>query len=149
MRKIAKKMRAEVEEAEENKVEVRRDDATIKKFIIPFDNYVEDMVTIKNITLMHPVSHTLERYPFDLVVRKKQRYLLTGPNGIGKSTLLKRLIHAHDKDAFLGEEVKVGYYSQDFSELDMNMVVRDALHEVNNELTDQEVYRAAAGFLLK
>ena len=62
---------------------------------------------------------------------------------------MKRLIHAHDKDAFLGEEVKVGYYSQDFSELDMNMVVRDALHEVSNELTDQEVYRTAAGFLLK
>jgi hypothetical protein len=40
MRKIAKKMKAEVEEAEENKVEVRRDDATIQKFEIPFENMV-------------------------------------------------------------------------------------------------------------
>ena len=40
MRKIAKKMKAEVEEAEDNKVEVRRDDATIKKFEIPFENMV-------------------------------------------------------------------------------------------------------------
>ncbi|USN57335.1 MAG: ABC-F family ATP-binding cassette domain-containing protein [Candidatus Peribacteria bacterium] len=28
------------------------------------------------------------------------------------------------------------------------MVVRDALHEVSNELTDQEVYKVASGFLL-
>lgn len=149
MRKIAKKMRAEVEEAEENKVEVRRDDATIKKFTIPFDNFVEDMIVIKNISLMHPTLHEVQDFPFSLVVRKKQKYLLTWPNGIWKSTLLKRLVHAHDKDAFLASGVRVGYYSQDFSELDMNMVVRDALHEVTNEATDQEVYRAAAGFLLK
>jgi len=149
MRKIAKKMRAEVEEAEENKVEVRRDDATIKNFTIPFENFVEDMIVINNISLMHPTLHEVKHYPFNLVVRKKQKYLLTWPNGLWKSTLLKRLIHAHDNDARLAPGLRVGYYSQDFSELDMNMVVRDALHEVTNEATDQEVYRIAAQFLLK
>ena len=63
--------------------------------------------------------------------------------------MLKRLIHAHDNDATLAPDLRVGYYSQDFGELDMNMVVRDALHEVTNEATDQEVYRIAAQFLLK
>ena len=38
MRKIANKMRDEVEEAEENKVDVRKDDRTIKLFEIPFDS---------------------------------------------------------------------------------------------------------------
>jgi hypothetical protein len=40
MRKLASKMRDEVEDAEENKVEVRKDDRTIANFSIPFDNYV-------------------------------------------------------------------------------------------------------------
>jgi hypothetical protein len=40
MRKIANKMRDEVEEAEDNKVDVRKDDRTIKAFEIPFKNYV-------------------------------------------------------------------------------------------------------------
>jgi hypothetical protein len=40
--------------------------------------------------------------------------------------------------------VIVGYYSQDFDALDMNMLVWDALHEVSDELTDQEVYKVAA-----
>jgi ATPase subunit of ABC transporter with duplicated ATPase domains len=46
------------------------------------------------------------------------------------------------------DDVRVGYYSQDFAALDMDMNVRDALHEASDELTDQEVYKTAAGFLL-
>ncbi|USN57334.1 MAG: ABC-F family ATP-binding cassette domain-containing protein [Candidatus Peribacteria bacterium] len=40
MRKLAKKMRGQVEEAEDDLVEVRRDDKTIKKFSIDFENFV-------------------------------------------------------------------------------------------------------------
>lgn len=40
MRKLASKMRDEVEEAEENKIDVRRDDKTITPFTIEFENYV-------------------------------------------------------------------------------------------------------------
>ncbi len=46
------------------------------------------------------------------------------------------------------DDVRVGYYSQDFNALDMHMIVRDALHEVSNEVTDQEVYKVASQFLL-
>ena len=49
MRKLASKMRDEVEEAEENKVEVRKDDKTITAFTIPFENYVGPMVTINKV----------------------------------------------------------------------------------------------------
>ena len=49
MRKLASKMRDEVEEAEENKVEVRKDDKTITAFSIPFENYVGPIVTINKI----------------------------------------------------------------------------------------------------
>jgi len=40
MRKLAKKMRSQVEEAEDDLVEVRRDDKTIRTFTIPFENYI-------------------------------------------------------------------------------------------------------------
>ena len=35
MRKLAKKMRTETEELEEDMVDVRREDKTIRKFVIP------------------------------------------------------------------------------------------------------------------
>ncbi len=94
-------------------------------------------------------DHEVKHFPLNIELRKGDRYILEGPNGIGKSTLLKRLVHAHDSDAMIHDEVRVGYYSQDFAALDMNMVVRDALHEVSNELTDEEVYKCASGFLLR
>ncbi len=148
MRKIAKKMKAEVEQAEENKVEVRKDDKTIAPFIIEFENFVGPIVTINSLSLMWP-DYTPIDVPFNLVLKKKQRVLLEWPNGIGKTTLLKRLVNEQaDSGAVLAEEMRVWYYSQDFNALDMNMVVRDALHEITNEATDQMVYKAAARMLL-
>jgi len=148
MRKIAKKMKAEVEESEENKVEVRKDDKTIAPFAIQFENFVWPIVTINSLSLMWP-DYTPVDVPFELEIKKKQRFLLEWPNGIGKTTLLKRLVNDEgDSWAVLAEEMRVGYYSQDFNALDMNMVVRDALHEVTNEATDQDVYKAAARMLL-
>lgn len=149
MRKIAKKMKAEIADAEENRVEVRRDDATIKKFAIEFENMVGPLISISSISLMHPQKHEVFSYPFSLVAKKWERYLLQWPNGLGKSTLLKRLFNAWDTDAVITDGVRIGYYSQDFNALDMDMVVWDALHEVTNEATDEEVYRVASWFLLR
>jgi len=180
MRKLASKMRDEVEEAEENKVEVRKEDKTIKPFTIEFDNYVGPIVTINKVGLMN-AAHEVVIYKLPLVMKKHDRYMFIGPNGIGKSTLLKRLmmIHHHKENimkeykaiaedktkdiiikepdtthpeeniAMIHNKVKVGYYSQDFNALDMNMNVRDALEEVAVEGTsDQDIFRVAAQFLL-
>ena len=148
MRKLASKMRDTVEEAEDNKVAVRKDDKTISNFEIEFENLNGPIVTINNVSLMNPYTQETETKKLDLLIRKWNKYIIKWPNGIGKSTLLKRLINAHDSDAIIHDNVRVWYYSQDFDALDMNTTVWDALHEVSNEVTDQEVYKAASLFLL-
>lgn len=147
MRKLASKMRDEVEEAEENKVEIRKDDRTIANFTIEFENYVGPIVTINKVELMNK-DHERVSKKLEIVVKKGMRYQLVGPNGIGKTTLLKRLLDPESGDATLHDDVRVGYYSQDFNALDMQMTVWDALHEVSNAITDQEVYKVASMFLL-
>jgi len=99
MRKLASKMRDEVEDAEENKVEVRKDDKTIPHFSIPFDNYVGPIVTISTVGLINE-NHEVVEYKLPLSIKKNEKYMLIGPNGIGKSTLLKRLmmIYQHKED---------------------------------------------------
>lgn len=148
MRKLASKFRDDIEEAEDSKVEVRRDDKTITAFEIPFENLNGPIVTINNVSLMwldwQPESHKM-----DLELRKWDRVLLKWPNGIGKTTLLRRLVNAHDGDATIHDDVRVWYYSQDFNALDMDMVVWDALREMSDAVTDQDAYRVAAQFLLK
>jgi len=147
MRKLASKMRDEVEEAEENKTEVRKDDKTIWQFNIQFDNYAGPIVTVNSVWLINS-KHEVVKYKLPLVIKKNERYILVWPNGIWKSTLLKKLVNAHDSDAMIWNDVRVWYYSQDFDSLDPAMIVRDSLHEVSNELTDQEVYRVSSQFLL-
>jgi ATPase subunit of ABC transporter with duplicated ATPase domains len=45
-------------------------------------------------------SHEVVIRKYPLVIKKNERYMFIGPNGIGKSTLLKRLmmIHEHKKN---------------------------------------------------
>ena len=104
-------------------------------------------MTVHTVELMNK-QHEKVSKKLPLEIKKGMRFQLVGPNGIGKTTLLKRLINAHSGDATLAPEIRVGYYSQDFNALDMKMTVWDALHEMSNEVTDQEVYKTAAQFLL-
>jgi ATPase subunit of ABC transporter with duplicated ATPase domains len=62
--------------------------------------------------------------------------------------LLKTLLHANDANAMIHKDVTIGYYSQDFNALDMQMNVRDALQEMSNEITDQDIYKVASAMLL-
>jgi len=79
MRKIANKMREEVEEAEDNKVDVRKDDRTIRPFEIPFDNYVGPIVTVNSVSLMDPESQTVSSHvlQFPIEAKKGDRYILS------------------------------------------------------------------------
>ncbi|MEO8798060.1 MAG: ABC-F family ATP-binding cassette domain-containing protein, partial [Polyangiaceae bacterium] len=55
-----------------------------------------------------------------LTVRRGEKVAIIGPNGLGKSTLLKIVMNDVEADAGsvkLGHETKVGYFAQDHSEL--------------------------------
>jgi ATP-binding cassette subfamily F protein 3 len=72
--------------------------------------------------------------------------LITGPNGIGKSTLLKSFLNG--EGITIQDDVRIGYYSQDFSELNFDEKVIDSLKSVAEDVTDQEIYNAAGRFLI-
>lgn len=78
--------------------------------------------------------------------------LLSGPNGIGKSTLLESLAKGEAKGAKIMEGIRVGYYRQDFSTLNFDDSVRESLTKVLKEVTgkiDEEYMRSvAANFLI-
>ncbi|MBP7006369.1 ABC-F family ATP-binding cassette domain-containing protein [Patescibacteria group bacterium] len=146
MRKLASKLREQVEEAEEEIVEVRRDDRTIRDFVIPTQEMSEALLTIRSISLMKNGDPV--RVPLELVLRKRDRLRIVGPNGIGKTTLLKTLAENTDEGATFAKDLKVGYYRQDFSGLDFDQLVYDSLASVM-ELPSNEGLRAVASeFLL-
>ncbi len=146
MRKLASKLRDQVNEAEEEMVDVRRDDKTIREFSIPAQECSDALVKISSVRVIH--DHAPDHIDVDIVIRKGDRLLVSGPNGIGKSTLLRSLVEKKSKDAIIGEGVKVGQYRQDFSGLDFDATVYDELEKVMEETSNERLRATASEFLL-
>ena len=81
-------------------------------------------------------------------LRKNQHLLLKGPIGIGKSTLLERIVLGTPEGSTITKGVKVGYYRQDFSTLDFDATVYDALRAAMGQPDDERMRSVAASFLI-
>jgi ATPase subunit of ABC transporter with duplicated ATPase domains len=147
MRMVAKRMREKAEELEEEKVDVRREDKAIRPFRIPFqDGLAGEILAVTSMTVIQkhkPVKRTKK-----VSLRKNFHLLLAGPNGIGKSTLLQSLADNTAEGAVLQKGTRVGYYRQDFSNLDFDKTVYQELSAVLSRPIEEEVRRVAAGFLI-
>ena len=147
MRLVARKMRDKAQEMEESKVQVRREDKPIRPFEIPLQEDIGgDIITIDTVSIMVDGAPT-ER-SVEMRLQKNEHLHLIGPNGIGKTTLLEKLAHADGKGATIADGVRVGYYRQDFSTLDFDQTVFEALMSVMREKDEEVMRRIASGFLI-
>lgn len=147
MRLVAKRMREKAEELEEDIVEVRKEDKTIKPFTIPsqpdFTGVILDISSYKVIR-----NHKAVKRTCSIKLKRKQHLLLQGPNGIGKSTLLESLASGKAEGAVISEGVRVGYYRQDFSTLNFEDTVYESLLSASATHIEQHIRATAAGFLI-
>ena len=146
MRKLASKLRDEVAEDEENMVEVMREDQTISNFAIPAQEYKDEILSMSKISILK--DHKVVEKEVDIRLRRGNRLFIKGPNGIGKSTLLKSIAEEQTKGITIGEGVRVAYYKQDFSGLDFNKTAFHSLKEMMGVPDDEVIYRTASRFLL-
>jgi len=151
LRNVAKKMREKAADLEENMVDVRREDKTIRPFTIPTQTDVMGAVlTIDSFTIMH--NHTEITKPANIILGKREHLLVSGPNGIGKSTLIESIASGNAAGAQITPGTRVGYYRQDFSTLNFDDTVyqslSSALIESGEAMTEERLRSVAAGFLL-
>lgn len=70
---------------------------------------------------------------FEYIVLKNQRLGIIGPNGCGKSTLMKIITWKEEPDqgtVEIGDTVKIGYFAQEVTEMDENQRVIDYIKDV-------------------
>jgi len=151
LRLVAKRMREKVEEYEENKVDVRKEDRTIRNFIIPAQEDMSgEILKITSLTVIK--NHEPTEKTAKISLFKNQHLQLIGPNGIGKTTLLESLAEGKAKGAKIESDIRVGYYRQDFSTLNFEDSVHEALTKAlkssGNKVHEEHLRTVAAGFLI-
>lgn len=147
MRLVAKRMREKAEELEEEKVDTRREDKTIREFTIPAQaDLLGELVHITKFKMIKKgkVSHRKA----DIKLRRNQHLLLCGPNGIGKSTLLEAIAKNEAEGTKIAPNVTIGYYRQDFSTLNFEDTVYESLSKAAVKQSEQTMRSVAAGFLI-
>ena len=88
--------------------------------------------------------------PINLDLRKQQAIGIVGPNGIGKSTLLKSII---DQIPFIeggvkfGTNVDLGYYDQELSKLSKNKTVLAEIWDSHPTMNEKDVRSILGSFL--
>lgn len=146
LRAVAKRMRDLAEELEENKVDIRREDKALPHFEIPSSEPIGPIVDLKTVSLITELGPAIKQV--NLVLKKNSHLLVSGPNGIGKSTFLESIASGDGECAVIAPGITVGYYRQDFSTLDFDRTAAEALFEVIKDKSMETVYRTAARFLL-
>lgn len=147
LRLVAKKMRLKAEDMEASKVNVRQEDKAIRDFEIPVqEGLIGEIININSLKIIK--NHQPIEKNVKISLNKNRHLLLSGPNGIGKTTLLESLASGTAQGATINEGVKIGYYRQDFSNLDFEKTVFDTLSEVMTEKKEERLRSVAAGFLL-
>ncbi len=85
----------------------------------------------------------------DFLIRRGERAFFVGPNGCGKSTLIRLILgKLHPTDGFVepGYHVHVGYYDQENQNLDDNKTVLEELWSTYPAMNESEVRATLAAF---
>lgn len=147
MRLVAKRMRDKVEQHEEEKVAVRKDDRTIRSFSIPVPKGIPlEVLKLSSYKVIR--NHKAKDVSCDLTLKRGEHLQIVGPNGIGKTTLLESLASGHAKGEQVASAVPIGYYRQDFSNLDFDQTVYECLISVMKKKIEEDMRSVAAGFLI-
>lgn len=88
----------------------------------------------------------------NLDIKRGEKVFLIGPNGCGKTSLLKVLLHIY-KQTFggfrFGANIDIGYYDQAQGNLDESKTVIDEIWDLHPYMTQTQVRSALAVFLFK
>jgi ATPase subunit of ABC transporter with duplicated ATPase domains len=147
LRLVAKKMRERADEAEEDKVEIRREDKTIRQFVIPSQADIGGIIV--NINSFKAIkNHKSVQKKANIELWRGEHLLLKGPNGIGKSTLLESIAKNEAEGTKIASNIKIGYYRQDFSTLNFEDTVYKSLSSAAETQSEELMRNIAAGFLI-
>ncbi|MBW0765974.1 ABC-F family ATP-binding cassette domain-containing protein [Mammaliicoccus fleurettii] len=107
----------------------------------------EDVLKINNLEIGYSESITS---PINLEVKRHDRIAIIGPNGIGKSTLIKTVaqkLPALAGDVLFGSNIQIGYYDQKQAEFKSNMTILDYVWNQYSHMLEKDIRTILGRFL--
>ena len=88
---------------------------------------------------------------FNLIVERGEKVAFVGKNGVGKSSLLKAILKKITYEGIVrwGGNVKISYFDQELSSLDLNMTVLESVHRKFPTKTEYEIRSMLGRFLIE
>ena len=125
-----------------------KDPKNIKLRFATEEESAGDVLEVKDLSFSYGEKPLIVNISF--LIRRFERVLFLGPNGCGKSTLMKLInsMLVPDKGRLtLGYNIKIGYYDQENRGLSLNKTVFEELRDEYPDKTDLELRSALALFL--
>lgn len=107
----------------------------------------EDVLKVQNLDIGYSKSITP---PINLEVKRHDRIAIIGPNGIGKSTLIKTIaqkIRALGGNIVYGSNIQIGYYDQKQAEFTSNMTILDYVWNQYAHMPEKDIRTILGRFL--
>ncbi|HDL7234273.1 TPA: ABC-F family ATPase [Yersinia enterocolitica] len=122
----------------------------------PFIRFDQDKKLFRNALEVEMLTKGFDNGPLfknlNLRLEVSEKVAILGPNGIGKSTLLKTLVGDYEADAGTvkwSENSRIGYYAQDHaSDFEIDLTVFDWMSQWKQEKDDEQAVRSVLGRLL-
>lgn len=88
---------------------------------------------------------------FNLEILRNEKVAFIGHNGVGKSSFLKTILKRMPYEGVVkwGGNVKISYFDQELSSLDLNMTVLESVHRKFPTKTEYEIRSMLARFLIE
>lgn len=108
----------------------------------------KEVLIAKDLTIGYPDKVMVS--DIDFQVNKNDRVAIIGPNGIGKSTLLKTImkkLKPKGGSIKYGASLDIGYYDQELQSLDPSKTVLDTIWDRHKTMPEKDVRSILASFL--
>lgn len=143
---MAKSRRKVLERME--KIEKPRLDAKSAQIAFEINHSTgEDVLSVKNLEIGYSDRITP---PINLEVKRHDRIAIIGPNGIGKSTLIKTIaqkLESLSGDIRYGSNVQIGYYDQKQAEFKSNLTILDYVWNQYSHMPEKDIRTILGRFL--